>query len=220
MSSRPAKAAVGRGRSRASTEQLDKATLVQIAAQVADRVGWSELTLSEVAREVDRHVTTLYAHINGLDDLRREITLLSLDQLSDEVWRATLGRIQEDALRGIAIVLREYCENYPARAASIVLTKHASDPDQVVKAERLAEPIRATLRSFGLTESQVFHAHRVFSASIWGFAQGEGGELFPDGSVDETFDQLLELFFLALRSGDWPAKERKRSSPRSRHRGR
>ena len=220
MSPRTSKSAAARKLSRAQSDFLDKATLVQAAAEVADRVGWSDLTLSEVAREVDRHVTSLYAHIEGLDDLRREITLLALDEMSDAVWRATLGHVREDALGEIAQVLRRYCEEHPARAASVVLTKHGSDPEQVSKAERLAEPIRATLRSFGLTEKQVFHAHRVFSASIWGFTQGEAGELFPDGEVDETFDQLLELFFFALKSGKWPVERKRRSGNSAPSRGR
>jgi AcrR family transcriptional regulator len=215
VSPRITKVTTARSRSRSQPEFLDKAALVQTAAEVADRVGWSELTLSEVAREVDRHVTSLYAHVDGLDDLRREITLLSLEELSDAVWRATLGRVREEALREIALVLRQYCEAHPARAASIVLTKHGSDPEQVSRAQRLAEPIQATLRSFGLSEDQVFHAHRAFAASVWGFTQGESGELFPEGRVDESFDQILELFFLALSSGKWPAQPRRRAAPRS-----
>jgi AcrR family transcriptional regulator len=184
---------------------LDKATLIRAAADLADQVGWSELTLSEVARGVERHVSSLYAHVDSLEDLRREITLLALDELSDAVWRATLGHVRDEALRSIAIVLRDYCERHPGRAASIVETKHSPDPAKVSRAERLAEPICATLRTFELSEDQVFHAHRVFSASIWGFTQGERGELFPEGRVDETFDQMLELFCQALNSGTWPA---------------
>jgi AcrR family transcriptional regulator len=209
------RATSARSRARSQPEFLDKATLVRTTAEVADRVGWSELPLCRVAREVDRHVTSLYAHIDGLDDLRREITLLSLNELSDAVWRATIEHVREDALREIALVLRQYCEEHPAGTASIILTQHGSDPEQVSGAERLVEPIRATLRSFGLTEKQVFHAHRAFATSIWGFTQGESGELFPEGRVDQTFDQILELFFVALNSGKWPTEQRKRSAPRA-----
>ena len=42
-----------------SPRYLDRETLVQTAADLADREGWAALTLSQVAREVDRHVTTL-----------------------------------------------------------------------------------------------------------------------------------------------------------------
>src|ERR1700691_3830683 len=141
-------------RTRAGGDFLDKATLVRSAAAVADRVGWADFTLSQVAKEVDRHVTSMYAHVDGLDDLRREITLLALDELSDAVWRAAIGHVREEALGAIARVLREYCEVHPGRTGAIVLTKHGSDPEQIRRAERLAEPTQATLRSFGLTEAQ------------------------------------------------------------------
>ena len=72
---------------------LDKATLVRVAADIADRDGWSKLTLSQVAKEVNRHVTSLYAHVDGLDALRREVTMLALEELADEVWQAALGRV-------------------------------------------------------------------------------------------------------------------------------
>jgi AcrR family transcriptional regulator len=192
-------------RTRSGSDLLDKATLVRSAADVADREGWADFTLSQVAKAVNRHVTSMYAHVDGLDDLRREITLLALDELSDAVWRAAIGHVGEEALRAIARVLREYCEAHPGRTGAIVLTKHGSDPEQLRRAERLAEPTRATMRSFGLTEAQVLHAHRIFSVTIWGFTQGERSELVPLAGVDETFHHMLELFFLALRSGTWPA---------------
>jgi AcrR family transcriptional regulator len=213
---RPAKVKPSEVVSRGAGEYLDKETLVMTAANLADQVGWSELTLSEVARAVERHVSSLYTHVESLEDLKREITLLSLDELSEAVWRATLGRVREEALRSIAAVLRQYCEDHPGRAAAIVQTRHAADPAKTSRAERLAEPICATLRTFGLNEEQVFHAHRIFSASIWGFVQGERGELFPEGRVDATFDDLLELFCVALGTGQWPTAGQQRSPASSR----
>jgi AcrR family transcriptional regulator len=216
VTSRPAKAKPSEVVPRGAGEYLDKETLVMTAADLADRVGWSELTLSEVARAVERHVSSLYTHVESLEDLKREITLLALDELSEAVWRATLGRVKEEALRSIAVVLRQYCEDHPGRAAAIVQTRHAPDPAKTSRAERLAEPICATLRTFGLNEEQVFHAHRIFSASIWGFVQGERGELFPEGGVNATFDNLLEMFCVALGTGRWPTVSKQRPPPSSR----
>lgn len=192
------------GRRQVGAEALDRATLVRVAADVADRDGWADLTLSQVAREVDRHVTSLYAHVAGLDDLRREVTLLALGELSDAVWRAALGHVHDEALESIATVLRRYCEQHPGRTAAIMRTSHAGDPDLVRAAERLAEPTRATLRSFGLDERQVVHAHRVFSATVTGFVQAERNGLYASGGADETFRAALDVFVVALGSGRWP----------------
>jgi AcrR family transcriptional regulator len=70
-------------RARTAGPYLDKATLVRAAADLADRDGWSRLTLSKAAESVDRHVSSLYTHVDGLDDLRRQIALLAIDELAD-----------------------------------------------------------------------------------------------------------------------------------------
>src|SRR5262245_31173971 len=108
------------------------------------------MTLSQVAKEVDRHVTSLYAHVGGLDALRREIALLALEELADEVWRAALGRTREDALVAIASVERAYARDHPGRNAAILTFRRADDEELAERGRRLAEPIRATFRSFGL----------------------------------------------------------------------
>jgi hypothetical protein len=70
---------------------------------------------------------------------------------------------------------------------------------------RLAEPIRAVLRSHGLDDTQVRHAHRIFSAMTRGFVQGEASGAYARGDADATFEHMVELFLIGLRSGAWPS---------------
>jgi AcrR family transcriptional regulator len=183
---------------------LDKATLVRVAADIADRDGWPNLTLSKVAKEVNRHVTSLYAHVGGLDDLRREVTLLALDELADEVWRAALGRTREDALTAIASVERTYARKHRGRNAAIVTYPRTDDDELRARGIRLAEPIRATFRSFGLDEEQISQAHSVFSCALRGLILAELTDTFRFQDIDETHDQLVGLFVAALSTGIWP----------------
>jgi len=183
---------------------LDKATLVRVAADIADRDGWANLTLSKVAKEVNRHVTSLYAHVNGLDDLRREVTLLALDELADEVWRAALGRAREDALVAIAGVERTYARKHPGRNAAVTTYPRTDDEELRARGLRLAEPIRATFGSFGLDEGQISQAHSVFSSALRGLIFAELTDTFRFQDIDETHDQLVRLFVVALSTGTWP----------------
>jgi len=189
---------------KASSAYLDKATLVKVAADIADRDGWSKLTLSQVAKEVDRHVTSLYAHVDGLDALRREVTMLALEELADEVWKAALGRTREEALVAIAAVERAYARKHPGRNTAMVTHTRFDDEELRVRGLRLAEPIRATLRSFGLDEDQIVQAHSVFSCALRGLILAEITDTFPFNDLDETHEQLIRLFVLALSTGRWP----------------
>jgi AcrR family transcriptional regulator len=187
---------------------LDKATLVRVAADVADRDGWANLTLSQVAKEVNRHVTSLYAHVESLDALRREVALLALEELADEVWQAALGRSGEDALAAIAAVERAYCRKHPGRSTAMFTFAFSRSDDKELRTRglRLAEPLRATFRSFGLTEDQVTMAHSVFSSALRGLVLAEITDTFAFGDLDRTHEQLIQLFVVALSSGSWPAE--------------
>ena len=189
---------------------LDKATLVRVAADVADRDGWANLTLSQVAKEVNRHVTSLYGHVDSLDALRREVALLALEELTDEVWKAALGRSGEDALAAIAAVERAYSRDHPGRSTAMFTFSRSdcrSDDEELrARGLRLAEPVRATFRSFGLTDDQVVMAHSVFSSALRGLALAEITDTFAFGNLDQTHEQLIRLFVVALSSGNWPAE--------------
>jgi AcrR family transcriptional regulator len=175
---------------------LDRDTVVRAAADLADRDGWHAVTLSAVAKEVDRHVSSLYAHVDGLAGLHRAVALLAFDELSEEVWRAALGRTKGDALEAIAQVYRDYARRHPGRTAALQSARHTDDADLGAAGLRLAEPVRAVLASFGLDDARVQVAHRIFSGMVFGLLRTEEGP--------EDLHQAIALLTAGLASGDWP----------------
>jgi AcrR family transcriptional regulator len=189
-----------------ATVYLDRGELIRVAADVADRDGWMHLTMSSVAKEVDRHVTSLYGHVDGLDGLRREVRLLALDELADALWEAALGRSRDDALVAILDVYRTYLRDHRGRSESLGPTADDDDPEVRRRGERLVEPIYATLRSYGLDDVAVVHGQRALSAIVRGFGASEAaGQYGRPRDADATFAQIRLLFVTALASGTWPA---------------
>ena len=175
--------------------RLDREAVVRVAADLADREGWSAVTLSRVAKEVDRHVTSLYAHVDSLADLQRQVAVLAIDELTEQVWRAVLGRVQGDALRAVAAVYRDFGRDHPGRSDAIA---HAGLDEEVAEhGRRLAEGVRAVFRSYGLGDERAAVAHGVFSATVIGLVRAHRGQ----GSLDDA----VELFEAGLASGRWPA---------------
>jgi AcrR family transcriptional regulator len=175
------------------------------AADLADREGWLGLNLSRVAKEVDRHVTSLYSHVDGIEDLRREVTMLAMEELGSALWQAALGRSGEDALLSLATVYRQYAVEHPGRTEAMATYQDVEDPDSRELSRHVAEPFNATFRSFGLDEHQVVHAYRIVLATLRGFAISEAaGRYGSRENVDDTFRQIMLLFVRALCSGDWP----------------
>jgi AcrR family transcriptional regulator len=189
-------------------DTLDRRTVIEVAADLADREGWRAVTLSRVAREVDRHVTSLYTHVDSVEGLRRDVALLALEELGDRLWQAALGRSGEDALVALAHVYRDYQRERPGRGLATLNYWSDNDAGFMEAGLRAAEPLRATLRSFGLDGVQVVHAHRAFTAAVRGFSVAEAaGQYRDEASAAETFDQIVALFVTALRSGKWPSEQ-------------
>lgn len=178
-----------------SGESLGRDEVVRAAADLVDQHGWSTLTLAGLARQLGRHATSMYAHVSGLDDLRKGISLLTAEELSDKVWSAAIGKVGPEALAAIAREYRSYAEAHPGRTASLAAIDR-DDPDFATRMARLHEPLAATFRSFGLNEEQCASAHQIFGATING--------LVGTGGADEL-DQAVALFVVALSTRSWPA---------------
>jgi AcrR family transcriptional regulator len=183
---------------------MSRSVVVAAAATIADREGFAAVTLSRVARELGCHVTSLYTHVDSVDALRREVAVLAQNELAEQLWRAALGRTEADALRALADVYRSYSHEHPGRSAALRGNERDHDAEWIAGSQRIAEPIRAVLGSFGLDDRAVVHAHRAFSAAVRGFAASEASGMYPTGDVDETFRQIVELFVRALSDGTWP----------------
>jgi AcrR family transcriptional regulator len=178
-----------------SGESLDRDDVVRAAADLVDQDGWQSLSLARLARGLGRHATSMYAHVSGLDDLRKGISLLAAEELSEKVWSATMGKVGAEALAAIALEYRSYAAAYPGRTASLAAIDR-EDPDFAARMKRLHQPLAATFRSFGLDETQAASAHQIFGATINGLVN-TGGE--------DELDQAVALFVVAMSTKAWPA---------------
>ena len=189
-------------RTRSVSQYLDRDTLIAAAADLADAIGWNELTLSKVAEAVDRHVSSLYSHVDGLDALRRDIAVLAVTDVADVVWEASVGRSGADALTAIAEAERDFARSHRGRMAALRGHLGAEDTEFRDQAKRIAQPIRTVLGSYGLNEQEVAIAHRVFSATVRGLI--EPGTTLGRADDDIALQATVTLFVTALESGNWP----------------
>ncbi len=92
-----------------TTERLTRA-----GAELADEVGFEQVTVSELARRFDVKVASLYSHVKNSHDLKTRIALLALEELADRAADALAGRAGKDALVALANVYRDYAREHRA----------------------------------------------------------------------------------------------------------
>lgn len=185
---------------------VTRGLVIETAARIADAEGFDAMALTRVARELGRHVSSLYTHVDNGEALRREVALLAQRELSERLWRAALARSREDALSAIAHAFRDYLRDRPGRGEALLRHRPTDDEAYRAGAHHMAEPLLATFASYGLGPVRVRLAHRAFSASVRGFVAGEAIGLYGSREeADAAFAEVVGLFLLGLDSGTWPA---------------
>ncbi|MGW5468853.1 TetR/AcrR family transcriptional regulator [Streptomyces chartreusis] len=179
--------------------------LVRAGAELADEIGFDQVTASELARRFDVKVASLYSHVKNSQDLRTRIALFALEELADRAADAVAGRAGRDALVAFANVYRDYGLEHPGRAAAARMTLDA-ETAAASAGLRHAQMTRAILRGYDLTEPDATHAVRLLGSVFHGYASLElaGGFSHSAPDSEETWHRILDALDALLRN--WPTE--------------
>ncbi|MFD5008461.1 TetR/AcrR family transcriptional regulator [Streptomyces chartreusis] len=179
--------------------------LVRAGAELADEIGFEQVTASELARRFDVKVASLYSHVKNSQDLKTRIALFALEELADRAADAVAGRAGKDALVAFANVYRDYGLEHPGRAAAARMTL---DPETAAASAgvRHAQMTRAILRGYDLSEPDATHAVRLLGSVFHGYASLElaGGFSHSAPDSEETWHRILDALDALLRN--WPTE--------------
>lgn len=157
---------------------LTRERVVTLAADLADRDGLRQVTLSAVARAAGVRTPSLYAHLRGTDDLRAELTSLALRDLAERGDRALAGVSGRAALAALGEVHRRYAREHPGRYEAAALLDVPVTAELRGTGDRLAEQTLAVVRGYGLDGARATHAVRLVAGLVRGWVQLEAGGAF------------------------------------------
>lgn len=180
--------------------------LARAGAELADEVGFDQVTVSALARRFDVKVASLYSHVKNSQDLKTRIALLALEELADRGATALAGRAGKDALAALANVYRDYAREHPGRYAAARLRLDPATAAASAGA-RHSGMTRAILRGYDLTEPDQTHAVRLLGSVFHGYVSLELGGGFSHSAPDsqESWTRILDALDALLRN--WPADQ-------------
>lgn len=177
--------------------------LTRAAAELADEVGFEQVTVSALARGFGVKDASLYSHMRNLQELRTRVAALALTELADQVAAALAGRAGKDALVAFANTYRGYAHRHPGRYAAIQLEL---GPAVAGPAIRHSELSRAVLRGYRLSESDETDAVRLLGSTFHGYVSLEraGGFAQTPRDADASWSRALDALDVLLRN--WPLR--------------
>ncbi len=177
--------------------------LAAAAADLADEVGFDNVTLSALARHFGVKDASLYSHLRNLQELRTRVALLAGGELIDRIAAAVAGRAGKDALAAFAGAYREYALEHPGRyAATQIRIDQALITDSPAM-RRTAEITYGMLRAYGLREPDLTDAVRLLRSTFHGYCALEStGAFGAPRDVQKSWDRAIDALHVALEN--WP----------------
>lgn len=175
--------------------------LTRAAAELADEIGFDQVTVSAVARRLGVRDPSLYGHIKNGRELKTRVALLALEELADEAAAALAGRAGKDALVAFADAYRGYAKRHPGRYAA---SRFELDPETAAAsaAPRHSQMTRAILRAYNLPEPDQTDAVRFLGSTFHGYVSLElaGGFRHSPREADASWRWALDALDVALTS--------------------
>jgi len=178
---------------------LSPAAVLDAAIAVVDADGAQALSLAAVAAKTGVATPSLYKHVAGLPELRRLIGQRVMEEITERLTQAVMGRSGDDAVAALMTAMRSYVNEHPQRYALMPL-QPLGDPFLRAAGERMLAVTLAVLRGYDLTGAAAIHAARRLRATLHGFASLEaaGGFGLPE-DLDESFAELVAMVTASLR---------------------
>ncbi|WP_227981591.1 TetR/AcrR family transcriptional regulator [Nocardia spumae] len=187
---------------------LSRDRITRAAAELADEVGFAQVTLSAVARRFGVKDPSLYTHVRNLRDLQVQVGLLAGAEMNDRIGPAVAGRSGREALHAFGDAYRCYAVEHPGRYAA---TQIRMDPAEVAGEPALLRGIELTaalLRGYGLREPELTDAGRLLRSTFHGFATLEAAGGFAHSRpVDTSWRHILDALHRTLSQWSTPTEE-------------
>lgn len=172
---------------------------MEAAATLVDEEGvGEELSLARLADRLGVRKPSLYNHVAGVGDLRRELTVVGLRELGRSLSRAVAGKAGEEGLFALAEAYRRFVKQRPGLYEATVRSYRLYAPDDPELKEAEAEALELVLAVFdscGIGGEEAIHAARGLRSIAHGFATlEEGGGFGMEVDADESFHRLVRSF--------------------------
>ncbi|ETK34117.1 TetR/AcrR family transcriptional regulator [Microbispora sp. ATCC PTA-5024] len=172
--------------------------VTEAAAELADAVGFENVTVAALARSFGVKEPSLYSHVKNLKDLRERVALLAAGEMADRIAAAVAGRSGVDALAAFANAYRDYALAHPGRYAA---TQVRHDPAVVAASPAFARHVELThamLRAYRLEEPDLTDAGRLLRSSFHGYVTLETNGVFTHTrEIRESWERgVAALHFL------------------------
>lgn len=180
---------------------LDKVSVIAAAAELANENGLDGLSLKDLAKHLEIRSPSLYNHISGLDELKREIMLYGWEQLGDALLNAAEEHSGYDAIKAMCRAFYRYAaENKGVFGAMLWYNKYTDESSMNATAAMFSQ-LYKTLGDAGISREMSEHLIRTLRGFLEGFSLlVNNGAFGHPADIDESFELSLDVLVEGMKA--------------------
>ncbi len=178
---------------------LTPAGIADEAVLLAEERGLDGITVQALADRLGVKPASLYNHVDGLGDILRSVSRLSMLQLEAAIRDAAVGLSGGTALKGVALAYRAFAHSHPELYKAYIRSASLEDPELEEAGRSIARVMhRVVLPTLGEMDASV-HFVRGFRSAMHGFVSlEEAGFFHGKADVEQSFRQMTDRLANAL----------------------
>ena len=186
-----------------SRRTLTAETAIMAASDLVDEVSYHGLTLAAVAQRSGVASASLYQHIRGLADLRRQVATRAMYEFGDVLRSAALGKARGEALVAVASAYRRWAREHPGRYTAIMEAADVNNPEFATAAQRTVEVLLAVLEGYGIRGEDAIDAMCAIRSTLHGFVALDSlGSFARPQEMQHSFTRLVTALDSMLQAWD------------------
>jgi len=178
---------------------LNKDAVLEAAASLADEQGIHEVTLASLSKRLNVKSPSLYNHIKGLNDLRKELALYGLTILYENMASAIQGAEENQAVSRMAHAYVAFAKNRPGLYEATFIAMPDEDGRLDEAGDRILALVLFVMKDYRLDDDSAIHAVRGLRSILHGFAALRQHDAFGlPYDVEESLDLTIRVFLKGI----------------------
>lgn len=178
---------------------ITQENILEAAAEIADTEGLNEVTLAELSKKLQIRTPSLYNHIDGLQQLRKKLSIYSMEQLYNDLIQSTIGISGNDAVRALGKAYITFARSHPGLYESTFPSSDSNDIEVQKAANKIVVLVVRILNAYELDEETALHVTRGLRSILHGFSSLEQkGGFGLSIDIDTSFQLLMDTYLEGL----------------------
>jgi AcrR family transcriptional regulator len=154
-------------------QALELKTILETAAKIADESGLAEVTLANLAKELNIRPPSLYNHFDGLSGLHENLALYGIKQLYNSLVNEAVGLAGEEAVMILAKAYVDFVRRHPGLYEATISTQNVMNEEFHEVGNNIVDLTKRVLKAYGLEGESAIHAVRGLRSILHGFSSLE-----------------------------------------------